>query len=77
MIKLKKIRAGLYATEDGLYEIEKDAWGYDYITVAQREHDGVADDGWSLSKGDTVLDWFDTKREATEALKRILARENV
>lgn len=83
MIKLNRIAAGWYASEDGHFAVVKDNTGY--VTIEERESDGIMagldDDGWAAvhdpggrlredeGAGDT-LGWFDTKREALEALQR-------
>lgn len=71
-MKFKKVEAGLYRSEDGLYEVERDPTGY--VTIEQREGDGLLagcdDDGWSATCGDDVIDWFPTKREAVAECER-------
>jgi hypothetical protein len=76
-VKFKKVEAGLYVSEDGLWEVQRDPTGY--VTIDQRDGDGLLagcdDDGWSLASGDEVIDWFDTKREAIAAAERLAQSE--
>ncbi len=73
----KKVTAGHYASEDGLYSVQKDNTGY--VTIDERDGFGVNcgcdDDGWCAVFGEDVLDWYDTKKQAVAACEEDLNRK--
>ena len=87
-LRLTKVTAGWYATEDGTMAVINDGIGY--VTIAEREGSGISagitggewapiiDPQGRLRQDNGVgqnMDWFSTKREAVEWLERWGARE--
>ena len=68
-MRFRKVRAGLYRSEDGKWTVERDV--QEYVRQEDADGDGLLagcqDDGWALVNGETVVDWFDTKRQAVTA----------
>jgi hypothetical protein len=76
--KLSKVQAGWYASEDGCWAVVSEGQGY---ADAQDRAYGDGNDGWALvydragglrknhNDGEN-LGWFDTKRDALDALPR-------
>lgn len=74
-MKLTKIKAGVYATPDGAWRIERDDADYDAGVTAGAFETWRTEVCWCLVKvaGDETVATFDTKRDAVAFLAGRLA----
>lgn len=77
-LKFRKVQRGLYVSTDGLYAVAHD--GYEAIQSIAAEastgYEGFQGGEWAavLTRTNENLDWFSTKREAVDYLRRYAAR---